>query len=210
MSSSNDNPSAWSDTEWRLIRERELFLHKHDILKKAEVRLLGLKDRMIDVLAENPGPVPLGTDLKRGKITRGENNKGFPFISLDIPQFFTKEEYFTYRVLFWWGHYLGYSLVLKGPRLDDFFTQLKARREEPQFADIWIARHTSPWEWENADGNFAPIQQPSNEELGNWIETIQYIKVIRMFPVDAPGFTELDWAEEGVRTYRDLIRLAVE
>ncbi|CAI2718641.1 hypothetical protein [Nitrospina watsonii] len=201
-----DAPS-WSALELRLIRERELFLHKHSILKKAEEHLELLKQRMLDVLADDPGPVPLGTDLKRGKLTRGENNKGFPFLSLDIPQFFTREEYFTYRVLFWWGHYLGYSLVLKGEALPGYLACLKTRRHEPEFADIWIARHSSPWEWENADDNFAPVQQPTDEDLDRWIGDIQYIKVIRMIPLTTPGFPEVDWAEEGVRTYRDLMRL---
>lgn len=208
MHSPKDNPRDWSETELRLIRERELFLHKYAILQKAEERLQDIKTRMIGVLAEErPRYLPSGTDLERGKITRGENNKGFPFISLDIPQFFTKEEYFTYRILFWWGHYLGYSLVLKGPRLAEYYACLQERRHEPRFADIHIARHTSPWEWENSEGGFSPVQQPSNHELGDWVEAIQYIKVIRMFPVDAPGFTELDWTREGVRTYADLIRL---
>ncbi|MCF8720944.1 hypothetical protein [Nitrospina gracilis] len=203
----SSDPSPWSDVELRLIRERELFLHKHSIIKKAEARLEELKEVMIAELAKDPGPVPLGTDLKRGKITKGENNKGFPFVSLDIPQFFTKEEYFTYRVLFWWGHYLGYSLVLKGPALPQYLDCLLARRGDARFADIWLARHDSPWEWEHADNHFSPVQEPTDNDVRQLVNGIQYIKVIRMIPVIEPGFTEVDWSAEGVRTYRDLIRL---
>ena len=115
MRNSEEKSTHWSRDEWDLINVTEIFRRKPAILKKVESYLEELRTALADELKTHPKSYPPDTDLTKGQIARGENHKGFPFLSLDLPQKFSKTEFFTYRTLFWWGHYLGFSLILKGP-----------------------------------------------------------------------------------------------
>ena len=103
----------WSPFEVKLLNTVDIFLHKPAIMKKAEANLTALKQEVIKTLSQAPHPCPPESDIVKGQIVRGENHKGFPFISLDMPQMFSKSQMFTYRTLFWWGHDLIFSLILK-------------------------------------------------------------------------------------------------
>ena len=92
--------SMWSPLEIKLLNTVDVFLHKPTIIKKAETNLVDLKQSIVSELAKSPHLFPVTTDIVKGQIVRGENHKGFPFISLDMPQMFSKNEMFTYRTLF--------------------------------------------------------------------------------------------------------------
>src|SRR5258706_1001549 len=48
------------------------------------------------------------------KISKGENYKGLPWMVLDYPRAFGREDVLAIRTLFWWGHYFSVTLHLKG------------------------------------------------------------------------------------------------
>ena len=48
------------------------------------------------------------------KISKGENYNGFPYIILDFPSTFSKENIFAVRTMFWWGNFISITLHLKG------------------------------------------------------------------------------------------------
>ena len=113
---------SWQLKDMEMISHVEVFLNKPAILKKVENRLTNLKDAMAIELLSCAHQLPSGTDIEKGQIARGENHNGFPFLSLDIPQNFSKTEMYTFRTLFWWGHYLGFSMILKGDTLLEMST----------------------------------------------------------------------------------------
>ncbi len=90
----------WSPVEVKLLNTVDIFLHKPAIMKKAEANLTALKQEVIKTLSQAPHPCPPESDIVKGQIVRGENHKGFPFISLDMPQMFSKSQMFTYRTFF--------------------------------------------------------------------------------------------------------------
>lgn len=55
------------------------------------------------------------------KVSKGENLKGLPYLVLDYPRIFQKENVFAFRTLFWWGNYVSFTLHLKGEYLDSQF-----------------------------------------------------------------------------------------
>ena len=48
------------------------------------------------------------------KISRGEQYGGLPYVMLDYPRYFTKEDIFAVRTMFWWGNHFSITLHLKG------------------------------------------------------------------------------------------------
>lgn len=210
----NESPkpktSFWSQHELRMINEVEVFLHKPAIMKKAEHELTRLKDALVKQLAVWEGRYPDGTDLVKGQLARGENHMGFPFLSMDMPQKFSKTEMFTFRTLFWWGHYLGFALILKGKKLNQYLDRLLKKRMDSRWGDIYIASAETPWEWEWNAENFKNVSQLSADELQRIISSIQYIKLCRAFPVDEPSFVDLNWTETGVEIYKEMYAITLQ
>ena len=210
MKPGQENSAHWSRHEWDLINVTEIFEHKPAILKKAESYLEELRSALAAELKTHPKPYPPEADLVKGQIARGENHNGFPFLSLDIPQKFSKTEFFTYRTLFWWGHYLGFSLILKGPDLEAYTSRLKTRRQDAACKDVYLSQHTSPWEWEFGENCFTKVSELSENEIQETADRLQYLKLMRFFPVTEKSFPELNWAQAGVQSFRDLIYLVLE
>ncbi|GIS84140.1 MAG: hypothetical protein CM1200mP16_04400 [Nitrospina sp.] len=91
----------------------------------------------------------------KNQIARGENHNGFPYLSLDYPQNFSqKKEMLTMRTLFWWGHYLGFSFILKGEKLSIYLERLIENCHKKSYKNIYVSIAPDPWEWEIIDENF--------------------------------------------------------
>jgi hypothetical protein len=210
MKTRRNKSTHWSHHEWDLINVTEIFKHKPAILKKVESHLEELRSALAAELKAHPKPYPPDTDLIKGQIARGENHKGFPFVSLDIPQKFSKTEFFTYRTLFWWGHYLGFSLILKGPDLDTYLNRLKECRQETACTNVYLSQHTSPWEWEFGENHFLKASELSENEIQEVVDRLQYIKLMKFYPLSEKSFPELNWTETGIQSFQDLIYLVLE
>lgn len=208
MKTSLENSAHWSRDEWDLLNVTEIFKRKPAILKKAESYLEELRSALVDELKNHPKSYPPDTDLTKGQIARGENHKGFPFLSLDIPQKFSKTEFFTFRTLFWWGHYLGFSLILKGPDLGTYLTRLKEHQQDA--TNVYLSQHASPWEWEFSETLFSKVSELSSNEIQEVADRLQYLKLVRFFPVTDESFPELNWTQAGVQSFRDLTHLVLE
>ncbi|MFQ5451056.1 MAG: hypothetical protein ACE5E9_10535 [Nitrospinaceae bacterium] len=202
MDDSTPENVKWSDHELKMIRHREVFVHKPAIVKKAEHYLKMFEQAMVQELARGEIQVPTGTKVTQGQLVRGENHNGFPFLSLDIPQRFSKTEMFTYRTLFWWGHYLGFSLILKGNPLNEYLERLIASQKHETWSGVYLAAAPTPWEWSRSEENFKNVGQTSSTELRQTVQSIGYIKLCRFYPLEEESFFSLDWVSAGIQTWR--------
>lgn len=199
--------SFWSPQEIELINVVNVFELKPLIMKKAESYLNELKTALVGEAVADVKHFPPGTDIAKGQVARGENHEGFPFISLDMPQKFSKTEMFTYRTLFWWGHYLGFSFILKGEALPGYLDRMLAGKDRPASANIFFACNESPWVWGWTEENFKNLSKTPEDEIRRIVGEIQYIKMCRFFPLNEPAFEALDWVSSGLETYREMTRL---
>lgn len=200
----------WSPLEVKLLNTVDIFLHKPAIMKKAEAYLTALKQDVIKTLSQAPHPCPPESDIVKGQIVRGENHKGFPFISLDMPQMFSKSQMFTYRTLFWWGHDLIFSLILKQENQAPLIEKLIQLKEHPEWEDIQLAISPTPWEWEKGIKNFIPIFGTSETKIRDTINSVKYIKLCRFYSLASPDFSKLDWADTGLATWKTLSRVCAD
>jgi len=202
MNSDNTDLTLWAEKELRLINHVEVFKAKPAILKKVENRLVALQKSLEEEII--PATLPQGVDLTRNQIARGENHNGFPYLSLDYPQNFSKTEMFTFRTLFWWGHYLGFSLILKGEHFENYASRLLENRNTESFKDIYVSLAPNPFEWEINETNFSLISQSSPNDLHKTILELDYLKIIRVFPVTNEKFMTLNWTQAGLQFWKDL------
>ena len=200
----------WSPVEVKLLNTVDIFLHKPAIMKKAEANLTALKQEVIKTLSQAPHPCPPESDIVKGQIVRGENHKGFPFISLDMPQMFSKNQMFTYRTLFWWGHDLIFSLILKQENQAPLIEKLIQLKEHPEWEDIQLAIALTPWEWEKDMNNFIPLFGTSDIKIRDTINSVKYIKLCRFYSLASPEFPKLNWADAGLATWKTLSRICAD
>lgn len=210
MPNLDSDPLVWSPLEIKLFNSVDVFLHKPAIIKKAEANLTALKKVIIEELSQAPHPCPPESDILKGQIVRGENHKGFPFISLDMPQMFSKTQMFTYRTLFWWGHDLIFSLILKRDNQTPLIRKIIQLKEFPEWNDIQLATAPSPWEWGKDQNNFIPLSETSEKDIRENIESVQYIKLCRFHSLSDPEFPELNWADTGLTIWKILSKVAVD
>ena len=106
-----------ANTEWLLIKDRIiqkmicLYGEMHELFKKR--------------IIENRDSLPSFISEKGGKISKGNNFKGLPFVVLDFPASFEKKNIFGVRCFFWWGNYFIISLHLSGKYMPDDNEQKK-------------------------------------------------------------------------------------
>jgi len=200
----------WSPFEVKLLNTVDIFLHKPAIMKKAEANLTALKQEVIKTLSQAPHPCPPESDIVKGQIVRGENHKGFPFISLDMPQMFSKSQMFTYRTLFWWGHDLIFSLILKQDNQDPLIEKLIQLKEHPEWEDIQLAIAPTPWEWEKDMNNFIPLFGTSDIKIRDTINSVKYIKICRFYSLASSEFPKLNWADAGLATWKTLSSICAD
>jgi hypothetical protein len=98
--------------ELELVSNPEWILTKNRIMEQV-MQLLGAVSThirhhpLLHTLPQELTAVP-------PKISKGENYLGLPYVVLDYPRLFGKEDVFAIRSFFWWGHYFTCTLHLKG------------------------------------------------------------------------------------------------
>lgn len=84
----------------------------------------------------------------RAKISKGENFQGLPYVVLDYPREYEKENVLAIRCLFWWGNYFSISLHLKGRFKQQFSAAIK--KNTSQLAGNHFLVCISEDEWSHA------------------------------------------------------------
>ena len=198
---------TWTELELRLLRNVELFQNKPTIMKKAEGRLHALNQALQSEIVRNPKSCPEEADTLKGQIARGENNRHFPFLSLDMPQLFNKNTFYTFRTLFWWGHYLGFALILKGENFDRHVQSVVDAQATNKVEGIWFSLFDTPWEWELTPAHFQLLSDMAPEEIKTIANKNGYLKLLTTVAIDTPDFTALNWTNTGIEAYTRLTGL---
>lgn len=102
---------------------------------------------------------PLPINWNTPKISRGENYKGLPWVVLDYPRAFGREDVLAIRTLFWWGHYFSVTLHLKGKYMALFLPVI--RKHAALLADNGFHIGTSEDEWRHEldSDNYQPMRE---------------------------------------------------
>lgn len=124
-----------STAEMTLVCDPVWILTKNTILSKVVAVMAALSDRYAAIYTPLTEGHPKTEDLPASiqiaydgltpdrlglpptqppKISKGENYRGLPYVMLDYPRIFGRQDVFAIRTMFWWGHYFSVTLHLKG------------------------------------------------------------------------------------------------
>ncbi len=114
-----------SSSELELVTDTSWILTKNSIIERLVQGLAGLSEAYRPIW--EGAVLPGGPYPSSPKISKGENYKGLPWIVLDYPRLFGREDVLAVRTLFWWGHYFSVTLHLKGSHKDALLPGLRGK-----------------------------------------------------------------------------------
>ena len=91
------------------------------------------------------------------KISRGENYRGLPWVMLDYPRFFGREEVFAIRTMFWWGHGFSTTLHLKGKYKELYLPVIERHWMVLAGAGFHVGVSDDEWQHEHGDHNYREL-----------------------------------------------------
>jgi len=164
-----------SSQQMKLVSNPEWILTKNAILQH-------IQSAFGDLFAEQQqciSTVVLPEAIRKtgGKISKGENYLGLPWIVLDHPRFFTRTDIFAIRTMFWWGKCFSTTLHLSGQWQQHFSEKLLAAFEILQKHDFRIAYQGHEWVHDVNDSSYLSLQQIKQEESGRILKQASFVKI---------------------------------
>lgn len=175
----NKTKIRFSKKEKEMIADSDWILTKNGILKKVSSLFENLNIAQQNNLPSSASFFPSEAIAISPKISKGENYKGLPWIVLDYPRVFKKNEICAIRTLFWWGNFFSVTLHLSG--------EYKKKFEEPIITSypaiakkkIYCCINDDQWEHHFGKGNYALIKKMSKKGFGDIIKEKPFIKLAK-------------------------------
>lgn len=113
-----------------------------------------LSEQMQNHLIEGDGILPAEIISSTPKISKGEQYKEMPYVVLDYPRFFSKENVFAIRTFFWWGHYFSITLQLKGAYQKKFAHAVLSQITQGRLNDYELSVSGDEFDFDILSGNY--------------------------------------------------------
>jgi hypothetical protein len=168
----NDANLRLSSTEMELVRNADWLLTKNRIIDKV-YHLLG---HVAQQVRGDFGPAP--------KISRGENYQGLPWVMLDYPRQFSKEDVFAVRVFFWWGHFFSITLHVKGDYLQQHKTAILEQLQTLEQHNFHICISNDEWRHEFTIDNYVPVQEVGYTTIQSMLNTAAFCRLSVKIPLE--------------------------
>lgn len=165
-----------SKNELKLVIDAEILLTKNRIIQKVYELFRGLCEDYEQILEANSLD---NANLLTGKISRGENYKGLPYVILDYPRQFGKLDVFAIRTFFWWGHFFSITLQLSGEHLFKYAANIDNAISKDLFDGWFVSCGESPWEHHFDQDNYLPFQREKDYHLLN----LSFLKIAKKIPL---------------------------
>ncbi len=166
--------------EISLIKDTDFLLTKSEIIKKLESIFKETESSIREQLCDRSFNFPNTLDITSGKISKGENYNGLPYLVLDYPALFKKNNIFAFRTMFWWGKFFSSTLHLQYKSLDFFRENLISGIEEFTAHQVFISVGETPWQYHYEQNNY----QKCTISHADHIENCSFLKLSRKFSLD--------------------------
>ncbi|ELR68947.1 hypothetical protein C900_05640 [Fulvivirga imtechensis AK7] len=132
----------FTEKEIRYLSDKDFLLTKRVVIEKVVNLFAELEASLKKEVEHTTDPFPSRAFLKAGKISKGENFRGLPYVILDYPRLFSKEAVFAYRTMFWWGNFFSNTLHVSGAALEYFPKRQIVKYPLP----LYLQTSGDPWD----------------------------------------------------------------
>jgi hypothetical protein len=166
----------FSEAEFEAIQNHSFFKVKAAAIEKVEQQFAEIAKEMEVTYSQYAPSISYAPNEVFSKISRGENLQQLPFLILDLPKHFTKEEVFSFRLLFWWGKGFTLFLHLKNDELQQILEMVLIHSS--QLVELNAKLSTNGDEWSH------DIDSESYQTLTNFNSSqgIDFVKFAWFLP----------------------------
>lgn len=178
----------WILTKNRVIQKIDLLLSTVQTTQKLLLPTFSLLD--IKLIDSSP------------KISKGENYRGLPWLVLDYPRHFYRQDVFAVRTMFWWGHFFSVTLHVAGKYFVDYRSQLLGASSYLSSEGFSACVNENQWEHHFEEGNYQPLALIPPVNLEEHADRTGFFKVAKQVPLN-------DWnsmKEELIAAYSALLK----
>ena len=198
--------NSFSEEELSLMGNAKVLLLKTQVIRKISDDFSRLEGEFKKILGNTTvHELPEGTLQKAGKISRGENYKGLPYLVLDYPRLMTREQILNIRLLFWWGHYYSMSLHLAGNAWHLYKSRVISEPASHSPYKQFVQYKGSPWEHDVSLPSFIPIENFGAEKLKE-LDKAHFFRIVNLLPLK--GVEELEYfAKSTFEKFTSMLRV---
>lgn len=169
--------TKFSPSELSAIHNKRFFIVKAAATKKIELILSIVRDEIAEEIRTRSLLFPKEVDVVNGKIFRGENYRGLPYLVLDYPKHFSKDSVLAFRTMFWWGNYFSFTMHLQGHALKNERSRLIENHLNLLKRGIYICTGPTPWEYHYGPDNYTLTQKLGEKKLNSTLTKKDFIKL---------------------------------
>jgi hypothetical protein len=199
------DPLLFTSEELSLIADEKFFRVKAQIMKKVRTGLESLYADLKADLRQVKLRAPAGFNPDAHQFVKGEHLEDFPYQYLDYFKHFDGDNKFTFRSLFWWGHYYVFALILEGEGLSQYKKNLVNRYEQVADKKLSLCLGGTPWEWNRGEGYTMELSWERKVNLVALLSNRSFVKLARFVPFDEPAVKAGHIAEIGRNTMHDFL-----
>lgn len=135
--------------------------------------------------------------IKNGKISKGENYLGLPYVILDYPALFKRDNIFAIRTMFWWGNFFSITLHISGKkRMHNInFPNLLSLLKEK---DFFVCINENEWQHNFDSTNYIAVNEIDKKQWGQ-VCTKNFFKISKKIELtrwnETPNFLEKSYQE---------------
>jgi hypothetical protein len=146
-----------SPEELTLVQDTHWLLTKNNIIEKTKLLFGKLAASLQEKIEAKKEKLPQAVQLFSPKIFKGEYYQGLPYVMLDYPRVFSKDEVLAMRTMFWWGNFFSVTLQLKGEYQQMFAPSLLRNKEQLAEEGFHVAVSTDEWRHDFSADNYEQI-----------------------------------------------------
>ncbi len=166
-----------SPEELILVQDAGILLTKNIIIEKVYTLFGELAAERSLRLKEQPPFLSQEILLSSPKISRGEKYKELPYVMLDYPRVFGKEDIFAVRTFFWWGKYFSVTLHLKGKYQQQYMPIIQEKIQFLAKAGFRLSISGDEWEQDIESAEFIPLDKNNSHLTSRKLSEADFYRV---------------------------------
>lgn len=169
-----------------MVNNADWILTKNAIMMKAKLLLENTQELFANHVNLVAAQLPAEILQLNAKVSKGEYYRGLPYLILDYPRYFKKENVCAVRCMFWWGNFFSITLHLSG----DFKTRNQAQILTSfyllQQNNFYLSSNTTEeWEHHFENDNYLLLKNMTEKEFEQRVIHTPFIKIAKHYPLHA-------------------------
>lgn len=178
--------TAFTALELELLTDENLHETRHRLVARVQTWLAEVETALRPVV--ETGPWLPGTDVVRGKISRGDNYAFQPYQVLDFPRYAQGQNVMLLRTMVLWSVGVSLEFIGIGQPKQEFVPRLLRGGGVPtRLRSDWaLGTSDSPWEWAPIEEHYTPLRAYAPAGWRKVLEESDYLKLALHLPFAEP------------------------